>query len=435
MPNPLHANDRPGTYPSSWYQSTIPVRSPVPTLETDISVDVCVIGGGYTGLSSAIHLAECGFDVLVLEAHRVGWGASGRNGGQIGSGQRLGQDVLERKLGQDHARALWTIAEEAKSTVRALIRKYDIRCDYRPGVAGLGQGKHSARLARSMFEYLERCYGYDKLELLDEESLVELVGSAVFRGGLIDWGAGHLHPLKFVLGLADAASEIGVRIFEMSEAESIIRGKSATVKTAKGNVSADAVVIACNGYLGALDTEIARRVMPINNFMIATEPLDESRSRRLLRRDIAAYDDRFVVNYFRKTPDRRLLFGGGESYGVRFPPDFARKVRKRMLRIFPDLSDVRIDYAWGGTLAITRNRMPHFARMQDSIYSASGYSGHGVAMATMAGKIIAKAINGDFERFDVMSRVPTPSFPGGNRLRSPVLALALIWFAIRDRIL
>ena len=274
--------------------------------------------------------------------------------------------------------------------------------------------------------------------MLDDDSLTELVGSTVFRGGLIDWGAGHLHPLKFALGLADAACEIGVQIFEMSEAQAIRHGKSTTVKTvkmAKGSVSANAVVIACNGYLGALDTEIARRVMPINSFMVATEPLDESRAKRLLLRDVAAYDDRFVVNYFRRTPDHRLLFGGGESYGVRFPPDIARKVRKRMLRIFPDLRDVRIEYAWGGTLAITRNRMPHFARVEKGIYSASGYSGHGVAMATMAGKIIAQAINGDLERFDVMSRVPIPVFPGGNRLRSPVLALALIWFAIRDRIL
>ena len=435
MPHPLHANDRPGTYPPSWYQSTVPVRAPMPPLEADLSVDVCVIGGGYTGLSSAIHLAECGYDVVVLDAHRVGWGASGRNGGQVGSGQRLGQDVLERNLGHDHARALWSIAEDAKSTVRTLIRKHDIRCDYRPGVAGLGQGKDSARLARSTLELLERSYVYDKLELLDDDSLAELVGSAVFRGGMIDWGAGHLHPLKFAFGLADAASEIGVRIFEMSEAKSIRHGKRATVTTAKGSVFANAVVIACNGYLGALDTEIARKVMPINSFMIATEPLDEGRARRLLRRDVAAYDDRFVVNYFRRTPDHRLLFGGGESYGVRFPPDIAGKVRKSMLRIFPDLGDVRIDYAWGGTLAITRYRMPHFARVQNGIYSASGYSGHGVAMATMAGKIIAQAINGDLERFDVMSHVPTPGFPGGNRLRSPLLALALIWFAIRDRIL
>ncbi len=435
MPNPLHANDRPGTYPPSWYQSTVPVRAPIPPLEADLSVDVCVIGAGYTGLSSAIHLAEFGYDVVVLDAHRVGWGASGRNGGQVGSGQRLGQDVLERNLGHDHARVLWLIAEEAKSTVRALIRKHAIRCDYRPGVAGLGQGKESARLARSRLEHLERSYGYDKLELLDDDSLAELVGSSVFRGGFIDWGAGHLHPLKFALGLADAARAIGVQLFEMSEAEAIKLGKSATVKTAKGSISANAVVIACNGYLGAFDTEIARRVMPINSFMIATEPLDESTAKRLLRRDVAAYDDRFVVNYFRKTPDHRLLFGGGESYGVRFPPDIAHKVRKRMLRIFPDLGGIRIDYAWGGTLAITRNRMPHFARVENGIYSASGYSGHGVAMATMAGKIIARAINGDLEKFDVMSRVPTPGFPGGNRLRSPVLALALVWFAIRDRIL
>ncbi len=435
MPNPLYANDRPGTYPPSWYLSTASVRSPSPPLETDLSVDVCVIGGGYTGLSSAIHLAELGFEVAVLEAHRVGWGASGRNGGQVGSGQRLGQDVLETELGHDHSRALWSIAEEAKFTVRELIKKYGIRCEYRPGIAGLGQCRHSARRARSTLEHLERNYGYDQLEMLDDESLAELVGSTVFKGGLIDWGAGHLHPLKYAFGLADGAREIGVRVFEASGAESIGNGRRITVTTAKGSVSATAVVIACNGYLGTLDPKTSRKVMPINSFMIATEPLGERRATRILGRDVAAYDDRFVVNYFRRSPDHRLLFGGGESYGVRFPRDIAHKVRKRMLRIFPDLSDVRIDYAWGGTLAITRNRMPYFARAGTSIYSASGYSGHGVALATMAGKIIAQAIGGDLEKFDVMARVPTPGFPGGNRLRSPILTLALIWFAIRDRIL
>ena len=435
MPIPLHANDRPGTYPQSWYRSTVSVRSLAPPLETDLSVDVCVIGGGYTGLSTAIHLAELGFDVTVLEAHRVGWGASGRNGGQVGSGHRQGQDVLEKKLGHDHARALWSIAEEAKFTVRELIERNNIQCDYRPGVAGLGQSRHSARRARSTLEHLERGYGYDQLELLDEDSLAELVGTTVFRGGLIDWGAGHLNPLKYAFGLAEAARDLGVRIFETSEAESIRTGKRVTVTTARGSVSAASVAIACNGYLGALNAETARKVMPINSFMIATEPLGERRAARLLDRDVAVYDDRFVVNYFRRSPDHRLLFGGGESYGIRFPPDIAHKVRKRMLKIFPGLGDARIDFAWGGTLAITRNRMPHFARVENGIYSASGYSGHGVAMATMAGKIIAQAISGDLEKFDVMARVPTPGFPGGNRFRSQVLALALTWFAIRDRIL
>ncbi len=435
MTNPLHANDKPGQYPLSWYQTTVSVPPLHPELRSHVSADVCVIGAGYTGLSTALHLVERGYDVSVLEAHRVGWGASGRNGGQVGSGHSCGQDTLEKELGFDQARALWSIAEEAKSTVRGLIEKHAIQCDYRPGVAWLGQARGSAQTANEMYEHLTKHYGYDSLELLDDQALGELIGSLAFKGGVIDWGAGHLNPLKYVFGLAEAARKAGVKIFESSEVEAI-DDKSPSpvrVRTANGNVTAAAVVIACNGYLGQLSTDLAARVMPINSFMIATEPLGEDRARQVLSRDIAVYDDRFVVNYFRMSPDHRLLFGGRESYGVRFPSDLAGKVKKRMLTIFPELADVRVEHAWGGTLGITRNRMPDFARMGTRLYSASGYSGHGVAMATMAGKVVANAISGDLERFDVLSRVPIGDFPGGRHFRRPLLNLALLWFAFRDR--
>ncbi len=433
-PSLLRLNDRPGAYPDSWYAATAPVHPLRERLAGSVTADVCIVGAGYTGLSAALHLSGRGFDVAVLDAHRVGWGASGRNGGQVGSGQRLGQGALESLAGKDAARKLWLIAEEAKSTVRGLIRKHGIACDYQPGVARLGESAASAERIRKAAEMLERDYAYGEIEVLDRVAAAEMVGTDIYRGGLIDWGAGHLHPLNFALGLADAATAAGVRIFENSEVLGIGDDGAAAVRTDHGQVKATAVVLACNGYLGALDAGTTARVMPINNFMIATECLGEARAHSLISRNVAVCDDRFVVNYFRLSRDHRLIYGGGESYSYRYPRDIAGLVRRRMLRVFPGLGGVRVDYAWGGTLAITRNRMPYFARSRRNVYTASGYSGHGIAMATMAGKILAEAVAGEQERFDVMAEIPTPAFPGGSRFRFPLLALAMTWFRIRDRL-
>ena len=260
-----------------------------------------------------------------------------------------------------------------------------------------------------------------------------LIGSDAFQGGSLDRGAGHIHPLRFALGLAKAAAEAGARIHELSHVHHIQPGKTVTIQTDRGRVLANHVILACNGYLGGLDRFVAARVMPINNFIVATEPLGD-RAAAVLAEDIAVADSKFVVNYWRLSHDRRLLFGGGESYGYRFPRDIAALVQKPMLAIYPQLRDVKIDYAWGGTLAITMNRMPCFARASANILSASGYSGHGVALATLAGDILAEATLGVAERFDVMARVPTPTFPGGTGLRSPILALAMTWYGLRDRL-
>ncbi|MGB8622745.1 MAG: FAD-binding oxidoreductase, partial [Paracoccaceae bacterium] len=252
--------------------------------------------------------------------------------------------------------------------------------------------------------------------------------------GTLDMGGGHIHPLRFALGLARLARDRGVRIFERSRVTGLSQGDPATVKTDKAQITARNVVMACNGYLGHLQSEVAARVMPINNFIVATEPLSETEAEALIRDNHAVADSKFVINYFRLSQDRRMLFGGGESYGYRFPADIAALVRKPMLEIYPQLKDARIDYAWGGTLGITMNRMPHFARVAGNIISASGYSGHGVAMATLGGKIAAEAIAGQAMKFDLLASVPTQRFPGGAALRWPLLVLAMVWFSLRDRL-
>ncbi|GAB4282056.1 MAG: FAD-binding oxidoreductase [Roseovarius sp.] len=431
--NLIHSNDRPGCYPPSWYAATVTPLAPFPPLRGETRADVCVIGAGYTGLSAALHLAEAGLDVVLVEAQRVGFGASGRNGGQLGSGQRVDQRRLERMLGRAEAARLWALAEDSKALVRSLIARHAIACHLRPGVAHLGCSAREVADAHALADHLGERYGYRHLEKLDRDAAQTLCPSPRYLGGTLDHDAAHLHPLAFALGLARAARDAGVRIFERSEVHRVEPGRPARVLSAEGVVRAGHVILAGNGYLGGLDRRVAARVMPINNFIVATEPLGEAAS-RVLSRDVAVADSRFVINYFRLSHDRRLLFGGGESYGWRFPRDIAALVRKPMLWVFPHLRDVRIDYAWGGTLAITMQRLPHLARLGPNMLSAAGYSGHGLGIATLSGKLMADAIAGQAEGFDTMARIPTRPFPGGALMRWPLLVLAMSWFSLRDRL-
>ena len=430
--NLLYANDRAGEYPASYYAATAAPLARFAPLAGETRADVCVVGGGYTGLSAALHLAGRGFSVVLLEAHRVGFGASGRNGGQVGSGQRLDQDVLEKMVGFTSAHRLWELAEDAKALLCDLIKAHAMPCTLHPGVAHACRSDAEVRAIHAYAEKLRRDYDYQQIEPLDRAGLRALVGSTAYQGGEVDWGASHVHPLNLAIGLAQAAARAGVRIFEASPVQRIDPGAKPVVHSDQGRVQADHVILACNGYLGGLEPKVAARVMPINNFIIATEPLG-TRARDILAKPVAVADSRFVVNYWRLSDDNRLLFGGGESYGYRFP-DIIRTVRKPMLQVYPQLADTRIDYAWGGTLAITMNRLPCFARPQPNVLSASGYSGHGVALATMAGKVMAEAIAGQAERFDLMAALPQPRFPGGPALRAPLLVLAMTWYALRDRL-
>lgn len=428
--NLLFANDRAGEYPPSYYAATATPLPPQPELRGANRADVCIIGAGYTGLSAALHLAERGYKVVVLEAHRTGFGASGRNGGQVGPGQRIEQDAIEAMVGRDDARRLWQIGLDARDLVRDLIARFDMDCGWQPGVLHADWQARDVPHAHAYAEKLARDYDYHDMQPLDRDAARKIVRSKAYQGGVLDHGAGHLHPLRYALGLGRAALDAGATIHENTLVTAIEQGAKAKVRTPHGHVLADHVLLATNGYLGGLAPEVAARVMPINNFIVATEALPEG---HVLTQDVAVADSKFVINYFRLSGDGRLLFGGGESYGYRFP-DIRRTVRKPMLEVFPQLADVRIDYAWGGTLAITMTRLPCFLRVAPNILSASGYSGHGVALATLAGRIMAESIAGQAERFDLMAGMGLPRFPGGRHLRSPLLALAMTWFSLRDRI-
>ncbi|AXO15169.1 NAD(P)/FAD-dependent oxidoreductase [Thalassospira indica] len=435
-PNLLTANDRAGHYPDSYYAATANATAPFAKCEGDQTCDIVIIGGGFTGLSSALHLAERGYDVILLEAHRVGWGASGRNGGQVGSGQRREQDDLEQMVGRDDAHKLWDIAEESKDVVKALIAKHNIQCDWKPGILHADHRARFVEHSRGYAEKLQAEYGYEDIRFVDRDEMRAMLGTEFYHGGSLDMGAGHLHPLNFALGLADAARHAGARIFEGAVVTSYEnQAGKVTVKTKDGGVvSANKLILGCNGYLDALDDRVAKRVMPINNFVIATEPLGDDLARELIRDDVAVADSKFVINYYRLSADKRMLFGGGETYGYNFPRDIKAFVSPHMLEVYPQLKDVKIDYGWGGTLAITMNRMPFFEKIEDNIFTASGYSGHGVAMATLAGQIMADAVSGTMERFDVMANIKTPVFPGGKMLRFPMLVAAMLWYSIRDKL-
>ncbi len=417
----------------SYYAASSNPIPDYPSLRGTSGCDVCVVGAGYTGLSAAFHLAEMGYDVILLEANKVAWGASGRNGGQLGSGQRVDQDELQRMLGTELSMQLWKLAEESKKTVKALINRFNIQCDLKPGVVHAAHKSSLAKVEMAYAEKLNESYNYPHIRPVAQSEMREMLETSAYFGGSIDTDAGHLHPLNYALGLAKAAQKKGVRIFEKSPLQNIRFKSHHQLLTEFGEVKARFVMLACNGYLGHIEPRIEKHIMPINNFILATEPLDESIAQRIIRDDVAVADSKFVVNYFRLSADRRLLFGGGENYTRRFPADIKSFVRKYMLKIYPQLAHARIDYGWGGTLAITRNRMPHIGRLESDMYYAQGFSGHGVGMATLAGKLAAQAIAGTAERFDLFADRPPPAFPGGKLLRFPTLLAGMLFYSLRDR--
>ncbi len=424
-----------GNHPDSYYAATQNPAPELSSLDGSCRADVAIVGGGYTGLSCALHLAKRGYKVVLLEARKVGWGASGRNGGHLGSGQRKDQITLEKMLGSPSAHRLWELAQDAKSLCRSLIAEYGIECDLKSGAAHPNHKPGYDSQTRAYVEHLRNHYQYDQVEFLERDEMAAIVGSDGYYGGSMDYGAGHLHPLNYVLGLAHAAKQIGAILHESTVVEGYQEGSTIHLLTDRGTVEADSIVLACNGYLGRLDKRLSGKIMPINNFMVATEPLSEERVNQINPRDIAISDSRFVVNYYRLSADKRLLFGGGENYRQNFPQDIESFVRKPMLEVYPQLAHTAIDYAWGGTLAVTLNRMPHFGRLgKHNTYFAQGYSGHGVALATLAGKLIAEAIAGESENFDLFGQLPTRAFPGGDWLRWPALVLGMSYYALRDRL-
>ena len=420
--------------PDSYYASTAPAAQPRRALAGSETADACVIGAGFTGISAALHLAERGYSVVVLEAARVGWGASGRNGGQVGSGLRESMSVLDRSLGAARTESLWSLCEEAKAVIAERIARHAIECDWRPGnLLASTRERYMGWIEREA-EFCLRRYGYRGYRMISRDGIRDEVASARYVGGRMDEGGGHLHPLRFVLGMAAAAVHGGARIFEGSRVERIEWRSPARVFTGRGVVEAGFVVLACNGYLGRLESRIESRIMPIVNHVLATEPLGERRARSLVPSGACVHSTKFVVDYFRCTADHRLLFGGGETYSdgsIAEPKPF---VRRYMLRVFPQLSDVEIDHAWSGRLAITMNRLPHVGRLAPNGFFAHGFSGHGVALAQIAGKLIAEAVAGTAERFDVLAGLEHRAFPGGRWLRHPLLVLGMVYYTLRDRL-
>ncbi|WEK51895.1 MAG: FAD-binding oxidoreductase [Candidatus Kaistia colombiensis] len=418
----------------SWYAETADKSLAFAPLEDDTRADVVIVGGGYTGLSAALHLAEAGIDTVLIEAEKIGWGASGRNGGQLHTGQRRDQEWLEKRLGKSAAHELFGLAEEAKALVHQLIDKHQIDAEWRPGLI---EAVHKERLVaeeRHYVEVLNRDYGYAPAEWIERDRLSAMIGSDSYFGGRLDRTAGHLHPLKFAQGLARAAQKAGARIHEGTAAKKLVDGDTPVIETPRGRIKADVVILAGNGLLDGIDQEIETRAMPIKNFILTTEPIGAGGPGGLIPGGEAISDSRFVVYYWRPTPDGRILFGGGETYSHADPRDISAFVRRHLLKIYPQLERTRIDFAWGGTLAVTVNRLPFLRKVRSGVYAASGYSGQGVALAPFGGKILAEAILGNPGKLDAFAALPCPRFPGGKLLRWPALVAGMSWYALRDRL-
>ncbi len=422
----------PDTHVDSYYAASQRGAVDFPALCEEIATDVCIIGGGYSGLSAALELAVRGFEVTLLEANRVGWGASGRNGGQIVSGFSTGLDKIAHWVGMADTKRLWALAEEAKELLRRRVADYHIDCDLKRGYLFAAVKDRQLEELRSERDFCATELGYHQYHLLDRSQTRDEVDTNIYCGGLLDNGGGHLHPLNYALGLARTAAELGVSIYEQSCAIRIRQQPKPTVETDRGTVRAKYLVLCGNAYLGELVPDLRRKIMPVGTYMIATEPLTADVAARLIPNDIAVADVNFVLDYYRLSADRRMLFGGKVSYTTMPPPGLEKAMQRSMLRVFPQMGDVQIEYVWGGNVAITAERTPHIGRLKDDVYFAQGFSGHGVALTGIAGKVIAEAVAGTADRMDLFERLPHRSFVGGRFMRMPLLGLAMLYFRLRD---
>lgn len=421
-------------FDNGYYAATAnPLLAMVP-LAGDVEADICVVGAGYTGLSSALRAAEHGARVIVLESATPGHGASGRNGGQLIPGLRWDARTLLRTLGKERGKALFDLAVSARGRVHDRIVRHAIACDLRDGHVQLAWKPAHYRDMVEEAECLAIEMGYDASRLVPPDAIHEHVASDRYHGGLYDALGGHFHPLNYAIGLAHAAHEAGVVIHPHSPALRLEPDQAGvTVTSRSGRVSARDVVLACDTGMASVDRRLARFAMPIINYNIATAPLGEERARALMPGNAAASDSRFVLNYFRLSADHRLIFGGGEKYTPRVPADIAAFVRPFMQTVFPQLGDVAIDYHWGGAVGVSRSRLPHLGR-DGAVWFAHGFSGHGALLTTLAGELIADRIAGIDNGFDQFARLPSKPFPGGERLRGPLHVLGMLWYALRDRL-
>ena len=417
----------------SWYEDTAGQRPEYPALDGDRQADVVIVGGGFTGLSAAVHLARAGTNVVLVEAYRFGDGASGRNGGQMGTGQRAWAEELEDEYGLTRARALFDLAEEAKAHLLDFASANGIDIDYMPGQLSVAHKKRYVDAYKAHAEIMASRFGYPHIAFMDAAETAERVGSTRFFGGVRDTGTGHIHPLKLVIGTARAAAAAGAHIFERTPARNIAStGGKVRVTTAGGTVTADRCLIAANAYGGDLEPVSAAHIMPIGSFIGATVPLGAETG--VIPGGEAIDDSRFVVRYFRKSKDGRLLFGGREIYAVNDPKDIHIQIRRQIAEIYPQLKDVEITHGWGGYVGITMPRKPFVREVMPKVMSIGGYSGHGVMLSNFFGKLYAETVTGNRDRLKLIEDLKIPPFPGGRSLRAPLLFLALNWYALRDRI-
>jgi gamma-glutamylputrescine oxidase len=417
----------------SYYAASAHASPPRESLRGDVAADVCVVGGGIAGCSTALNLAERGYRVVLLEGKRVGWGASGRSGGQAIFGFAAGQDTLIAQVGREMARRMFDVSVEALDVLKSRVARHGIDCDLNWGQMHVAIKPRHVTELQAWREELERDYGYASPRWLDRRELREILATERYLGGLLDPRSGHLHPLNYTLGLARAAEAAGVRIFEGSQVTRLDHGDTVTVSTDAGTVRARYVALCCNAYVDeAISARLRARIMPVGTYIVATEPLGEARMKALIRDNVAVTDINWVLDYFRRSADHRLLFGGRVSYSGLDPLNTERATRARMLKVFPQLADVEVAYSWGGYVDITMSRAPDFGRLAPNAYYLQGFSGHGIALTGMAGQLVAEAIAGQAERFDMFTRLEHRDFPGGRALRTPALVLAMLWFRMKD---
>ncbi|HEY6642495.1 FAD-binding oxidoreductase [Povalibacter sp.] len=416
----------------SYYAASANPAPAHPALSGTLDVDVCVVGGGIAGCSTALHLAERGYRVALVESKRIAWGASGRSGGQAIAGYACGQQKLINALGIDDARKLWDISVESMALLRDRVARHSIDCDLQWGQMNVAIKPRQREALQAEQHDLEEKFGYRQLRFLEGPEVQALLATQRYCAGLFDSGSAHLHPLNYTLGLAAAAQAAGVQIFEGTTVTQLQHGEPVTVKCSTGSIRARFVALCCNAYIDGLAPQLDARIMPVGTYIVATEPLGEARMTALMRENIAVTDINFVLDYFRRSADHRLLFGGRVSYSGLDAFDTKSATRKRMLKVFPQLSDVQIEYAWGGYVDITMSRAPDFGRIAPNVYYLQGFSGHGIALTGIAGKLVADAIAGQAERFDLFTKIQHRKFPGGTLLRTPALVLAMLWYRMRD---
>lgn len=402
-----------------------------PRLEGKLQADVCILGAGLTGLSAAIELAEAGLRVIVLESQRVGWGASGRNGGQAIFGFGCDQSKIASLIGMDDSRRLFDWSIEGLRLIHERCARHAIDCDWRPGHAHVPIKQRQVVELQAWQQDLAENYGYE-VQWWEREQLREKLASERYRGALYDPRSGHLDPLKYTQGLARAALGLGVKIFEDSAVLELVRGRQPVLRTKHGEVTCDFAVLAGNAYVQGIAPELDARIMPVGTYIGATQVLGAERAQALIRNDMAVADVNWALDYFRLSSDHRLLFGGRASYSTLPPPDLSGTMLRRMARVFPQLSGVKFDYVWGGYVDISLNRAPHWGRLGSNVYFAQGFSGHGVAATGLAGRVIGEAIRGQAGRLDIFSRIGHRPFPGGRVFRTPMLVAAMAWFKLRD---